>query len=100
MLAEYGSTHLEIEMFSDWDYRFINQTELDPPHAVFSKTLSGFGDFVREEKPDIIVIHGDRIEAFAGALVAVMSSIFVAHVEEGAKFLGLPTILIAMQYRS
>ena len=46
------------------------------------------------------MIHGDRIEAFAGALVAVMSSIFVAHVEGGAKFLGLPTILIAMQYRS
>jgi len=83
MLAEYGSTHLEIEMFSDWDYRFINQTELDPPHAVFSKTLSGFGDFVREEKPDVIVVHGDRIEAFAGALVGVMSNILVAHVEGG-----------------
>lgn len=83
MLAEYGSTHLEIEGLSDWDYRFINQTDLDPPHAIFSKTLSGFGDFVREERPDLIVIHGDRIEAFAGALVGVMSNILVAHVEGG-----------------
>jgi UDP-N-acetylglucosamine 2-epimerase (hydrolysing) len=31
MLAEHGSTHLEIEMFSDWDSQFLNQTELDPP---------------------------------------------------------------------
>ena len=83
MLAEYGSTHMEIETFSDWDYRFINQTELDPPHAVFSKTLSGFGDLVLEEKPNIIVVHGDRIEAFAGALVGVMANVLVAHVEGG-----------------
>ena len=83
MLSEYGSTHLEIESFSDWDYRFINQSELDPPYAVFSKTLSGFGDYVREEQPDLIVIHGDRIEAFAGALVGVMNNTLVAHVEGG-----------------
>jgi len=83
MLSAYGSTHLEIEQVSDWDCRFINQTESDSPHGIFAKTLSGFGDFVNEENPDLIVVHGDRIEAFAGALVGAMSNTLVAHIEGG-----------------
>jgi UDP-N-acetylglucosamine 2-epimerase (hydrolysing) len=83
LLEQYGSTHLEIENFSELDFKFINQTPSDSEHSKLAKTIQGFGDYVREMKPDLIVIHGDRIEAMAGALVAATSNILLAHIEGG-----------------
>ena len=34
-------------------------------------------------KPDLIIIHGDRIEALAGAIVGSLNNILVAHIEGG-----------------
>ena len=34
-------------------------------------------------EPDLIVIHGDRVEALAGAIVGSLNNILVAHVEGG-----------------
>jgi UDP-N-acetylglucosamine 2-epimerase (hydrolysing) len=36
---------------------------------ILAKTVTGFSDFITEHRPDLIVVHGDRIEALAGALV-------------------------------
>jgi UDP-N-acetylglucosamine 2-epimerase (hydrolysing) len=38
---------------------------------------------VRESRPDLIVLHGDRIEALAGAVVGALNDILVGHVEGG-----------------
>ncbi|MFT5743649.1 MAG: UDP-N-acetylglucosamine 2-epimerase (hydrolyzing), partial [Paracoccaceae bacterium] len=46
-------------------------------------TVMGFSDFVAEHQPDLIVVHGDRIEALACALVAATNYIRSAHVEGG-----------------
>lgn len=83
LLADYGSTHMEISSFSDWDYRFINQNEGDTAPAILAKTISGLSDFMREISPDLIVVHGDRLEAMAAALVGAASNTLVAHVEGG-----------------
>ena len=34
-------------------------------------------------KPDLIVVHGDRPEALAGAIVGSFNNILVAHIEGG-----------------
>ena len=34
-----------------------------------AKTILGFSDYIKEHKPDLIIVHGDRIEALAGATV-------------------------------
>ena len=47
------------------------------------KTILGFSEFVAEEKPDLVVIHGDRIEALAASLVCAMKYIRTAHIEGG-----------------
>lgn len=48
-----------------------------------AKTIEGFSVFIEEQKPDLIVIHGDRVEALAGAIVGSLNNILVAHIEGG-----------------
>lgn len=80
----YGSTYQEIEKDGfDHTYHFINQRSGTPMDLTLSNTISGFSDYVAEEKPDLIVVHGDRLEALAGALVGAMNNILVAHIEGG-----------------
>ena len=83
MLSQYGSTHLEVEAAGPWDYRYVNQGRDDDPHSIMAKTISGFGDYCREIRPDLIIVHGDRIEALAGAIVGVTTNTLVAHIEGG-----------------
>lgn len=39
--------------------------------------------YIRKIKPDMIIVHGDRIDALAGAVVGALNNILVAHVEGG-----------------
>ena len=44
---------------------------------------NGFSHYITEIKPDLIIVHGDRLEAMAGAIVGSFNNILVAHVEGG-----------------
>jgi UDP-N-acetylglucosamine 2-epimerase (hydrolysing) len=50
---------------------------------VLSKTISGLSDYVRELSPELIVIHGDRVEALAGAAVGALNNVLTGHIEGG-----------------
>lgn len=39
--------------------------------------------YVKKIRPDMIIVHGDRIDALAGAVVGALNNILVAHVEGG-----------------
>lgn len=85
MMAKYGLTKTEIQRNS---HRFniveyINQRDGDPQDIVAAKTIIGFSDFLKELRPDLVVIHGDRVEALACALVCAMNYILCAHIEGG-----------------
>lgn len=84
MHHKYGYTLKEIEK-SGFDniYKFINYTSETSMDLTLAKTVEGFSSFVQEEKPDLIVVHGDRLEALAGAIVGSMNNIKVAHIEGG-----------------
>jgi UDP-N-acetylglucosamine 2-epimerase (hydrolysing) len=83
MLHEYGSTHREVDS-GMWDsYKFVNQIVGEQDFSILAKTLHGLGDYVSNFAPDLIVVHGDRLEALAGALVGVATNTLVAHVEGG-----------------
>ena len=47
------------------------------------KTIEGLSAYVKACKPDMIVIHGDRVEALAGAIVGSLNNILVSHIEGG-----------------
>lgn len=82
--SKYGHTVEEIVKSGYKNiYRFINHTSERSMDQNLAKTIQGFSDFVRENQPDLIVIHGDRVEALAGAIVGSLNNILVAHVEGG-----------------
>lgn len=45
--------------------------------------ISHITGYVSSIKPNMIVVHGDRIDALAGAIVGALKNIIVAHVEGG-----------------
>lgn len=84
MLRKYGLTCMEVENRGYKNiYKFINQNYSDTMDSVLAKTIAGLSDYVKEIKPDMIVVHGDRVEALAGAIVGSLNNILVAHIEGG-----------------
>ncbi len=64
-------------------FKFVNQSEDEAMDHTLAKTITGFSDYIKKIKPDLIVIHGDRVEALAGAIVGALNNILVAHIEGG-----------------
>lgn len=84
MLKRYGSTWEEVERSSlGRIFMFVNQKPGDSMDGILAKTISGLSDLVKEIEPDLIVVHGDRLEALAGSLVGTFNRIRVAHIEGG-----------------
>ena len=54
-----------------------------PMDSILANTIKGFKGFVKKIKPDLIVVHGDRVETLACAIVGSLNSIRVAHIEGG-----------------
>lgn len=81
---KYGYTLLEVQRcgFSNI-YTFENHTDETTMDLTLAKTIQGLSTYVQECKPDLIVIHGDRVEALAGAIVGSLNNILVAHIEGG-----------------
>ena len=84
LMDRYGLTRNEVRRMPGVAvHEFVNQAEGDPQDLILARTVTGFSDFVRQTRPDLIVLHGDRIEALAGALVAATNYVRSAHVEGG-----------------
>ena len=84
MLDRYGLTKLEVHRMPNVSvHEFLNQRPGDTQDIILAKTVTGFSDYVMEHRPDLIVVHGDRIEALAGSLVAATNYIPSAHIEGG-----------------
>ncbi|WPY97897.1 UDP-N-acetylglucosamine 2-epimerase [Christiangramia sp. OXR-203] len=84
MQYEYGLTLLEIERcnFSNI-HTFQNQTKETTMDLSLAKTIEGLSQYATQIHPDLIVVHGDRIETLAGAIVGSLNNILVAHIEGG-----------------
>lgn len=84
MLARYGLTKIEVQRMAGVTvHEYLNQRIGDPQDIILAKTVTGFSDFVREAQPDLVIIHGDRVEALACALVCATNYIRSAHIEGG-----------------
>ncbi len=64
-------------------FQFINHDDVCHMDRVLGKTIDGLSHFAAEEQPDIIVVHGDRPEALAGAIVGSFNNRLVVHIEGG-----------------
>ncbi|WP_280527245.1 UDP-N-acetylglucosamine 2-epimerase (non-hydrolyzing) [Clostridium sp. BJN0001] len=53
--------------------------------GITTRVLEGLEEIFEEEKPDMILVHGDTTTTFAGALAAFYKQIKVGHVEAGLR---------------
>ncbi len=53
--------------------------------TITSGVLEGMEELLREQKPDLILVHGDTTTAFAGALAGFYAGVAVGHVEAGLR---------------
>lgn len=78
-----------------YTYREIEKDHYENLHVDFSQINSGIASYdlgnvicnltgyIKKMEPDLIVVHGDRIDALAGAIVGALNNILVAHIEGG-----------------
>ena len=64
-------------------YTFKNHVGAEFMDRTLAKTITGFSEYIATQKPDLIVVHGDRVEALAGAIVGSLNNILVSHIEGG-----------------
>jgi len=84
MSEKYGNTFEEIRK-EGYKNIFLskNHDALHHMDLMLAKTIEEFSSYARELAPDMIVVHGDRLEALAGAMVGAFNNILVAHIEGG-----------------
>ena len=84
MNHKYGYTAKEVSKCGFENiFQFINHENSDHMDQTLAKTIEGFSYYINELNPDLIVVHGDRVEAMAGAIVGSLNNILVAHIEGG-----------------
>jgi UDP-N-acetylglucosamine 2-epimerase (hydrolysing) len=84
ILPKYGNTGDEVEKCGFKNiYRFINQKSNDTMGSILASTVQGLSNYIELLKPDMLIIHGDRAETLAGAIVGAFSNILVGHIEGG-----------------
>ena len=50
---------------------------------VLAETIMGISKHINKELPDLIIVHGDRVESLAGAIAGALNNTLVAHIEGG-----------------
>lgn len=84
LLSQYGNTYNGIinEGYKNVHIaRGINYTA--DMGINLGNTINYLSGYVHDIKPDMIVVHGDRIDALAGAIVGALNNIWVSHIEGG-----------------
>ena len=84
MLSRYGLTVEEVNKAGFARiHGYINQFHGEQPELILANTINGLSRYVQEYQPDMLVVHGDRVEALAGAIVGALRNVLVAHIEGG-----------------
>ncbi len=50
---------------------------------ILAKTIKGFNSVLFNFKPNLVVIHGDRIESLACSISCILNNFLIAHIEGG-----------------
>lgn len=81
---KYGYTLIEIERCDFKNiHTFENHTHETTMDLTLAKTIEGLSKYCKDINPEMIIVHGDRVETLAGAIVGSLNNILVAHIEGG-----------------
>ena len=84
LVDKLGSTYREV-LKDKYKNVYVDFSQANTGIMSFDlgNVISNLTNYCRKIKPDMIVIHGDRIDALAGAVVGALNNIVVAHIEGG-----------------
>ena len=83
-MKEYGNTYQLIQADKIKNTKIYSNQKIGyDQDKILSKTIDGFSNFTKKIKPDLVIIHGDRIEPLACAIVCCLNNIKIAHFEGG-----------------
>lgn len=84
LLEKYGSTYNEVlkDKYIN-TYVAFDQCESTNMSYSIGNLICGLSGYLARIKPDLVVVHGDRIDALAGAIAGALNNIKVAHIEGG-----------------
>ena len=85
LLPKYGETITQVTDDSLGVVHLLpNQMSDEQPMEIsLARTIERLSEFLDKNSPDLLVVHGDRIEALAGAIAGSIRNIPVAHIEGG-----------------
>jgi UDP-N-acetylglucosamine 2-epimerase (hydrolysing) len=83
--SRFGMTKMEVRRFpADYFFEFDNDpTGSSSLQEILIETIKGLEVCIKEFNPDLLVIHGDRVEAFAASIYSAFSGLRSAHIEGG-----------------
>ena len=65
----YGKTVIELKKDNIKNLHiYKNQSSRDSMNQILINTIQGFSKFLSKENPDLVIVHGDRIEPLACAI--------------------------------
>ena len=67
------------------DYDLNIMTKGQTLAGITTKALDGLYNVINEEKPDIVLVHGDTTTTFVASLAAFYNQVKVGHVEAGLR---------------
>lgn len=84
LLSRYGSTYREVlkDGYKNVHVAF-GQKYTDNMSYNLASVLANLSVYTEQIEPEMIVVHGDRIDALAGAITGALNNILVAHIEGG-----------------
>jgi UDP-N-acetylglucosamine 2-epimerase (hydrolysing) len=84
LLNIFGSTYNEVKKGGYKNvYIAFGLSQSYSMSVNLGNTVTYLSGYVENIKPDMIIVHGDRIDALAGAIVGALNNIRVAHIEGG-----------------
>lgn len=84
MMSLYGATFHEVKRQNYQNiYLIANQHLNEPMDSILANTISVVAKLVHTIQPDMMIVHGDRVEALAGATVGALNHLLVCHIEGG-----------------
>lgn len=84
LLEKFGSTYNEVinDGYKNV-YVAFGLSQSQNTSVNLGNTICCLAGYVETIKPDMIVVHGDRMDALAGAMVGALNNVLVAHIEGG-----------------
>lgn len=85
LLEKYGSTYKEIikDGFTNYYLSDVIDSQDLSMDEILAHNVLKMSVYVKDVKPDMIFVHGDRVEALAATIVGAMNNIYVSHIEGG-----------------